>query len=54
LYNSVSKLIGKLLQFAGVFICLWGAITYNPAGAIGALVAMIGRVIDEYWDDWFG
>lgn len=52
--NSVSKFIGKLLQLIGVVIILWGIITKNPAGAIGVLVGLIGRVIDEYWDDWFG
>lgn len=51
--RSASKVIGKLLQLIGVIIILWGIITKNPAGAIGVLVGLIGRVIDEYWDNWF-
>jgi hypothetical protein len=54
LETSVSKLIGKLLQLIGVIIIVWGLIAKNPAGGIGVLVGLIGRVIDEYWDDWFG
>lgn len=52
--NSVSKLVGKLLQLTGVIIVLWGIVTKNPAGGIGVLVGLVGRAIDEYWDEWFG
>ena len=51
--SSISKAIGKLLQLIGVIIIVWGLSTKNPAGGIGVLVGFIGRVIDEYWDDWF-
>jgi len=51
--TPVSKIVGKLLQLIGVIIILWGLITKNPAGGIGVFVGFIGRVIDEYWDDWF-
>jgi hypothetical protein len=52
--RSPSKFIGKLLQLIGVIIILWGIIAKDPAGGIGVLVLVIGRIIDEYWDDWFG
>jgi len=52
--KSVSKFIGALLRLTGLGIILWGLITKNPAGGFGVLVGLIGRVIYEYFDDWFG
>lgn len=51
---SISNIIGKLIQLAGIAVIIWGMITKNPVGGIGVLIALIGRVIDTYWEDWFG
>ncbi|AHF17020.1 hypothetical protein [Niabella soli] len=51
--NSTAKSIGIFLQLIGAVTILWGIIAGNPAGAIGVLVALIGRVLAEKWDDWF-
>ena len=51
---SISNIIGKLIQLTGIAVIIWGLATKNPAGAIGTLIALLGRAIDEYWEDWFG
>lgn len=51
--NNEYKLIGGLIQLAGLILCLVGAFKHDPAfGGIGVLVALIGRVIAEKLEDW--
>lgn len=50
-----SKAIGGIMQFTGVILCLIGAINGNLAfGGIGVLTGLLGRMVSEYWEDWFG
>lgn len=51
---SISNIIGKLIQLSGMAVIIWGMATKSPAGSIGVLIALLGRAIDEYWEDWFG
>lgn len=51
---ETSKIIGKIIQLAGILIVIIGLANKNPAGGFGVLVSLFGRAIDEYWDEWFG
>ena len=50
-----SKIIGKLILLTGLGMSAFGAGTSQGVFvAIGSLVILAGRLVDEYWDDWFG
>ena len=52
--NPVSKVIGKGMILIGLGIGLYAMLAKDPlVGIIGGSAAMLGRVIDEYFYDWF-
>ncbi|MCC5935936.1 MAG: hypothetical protein JJU34_01520 [Lunatimonas sp.] len=53
--HSASKIIGKLVMLIGLGMCVYGGVVKEGIfGAIGGLVTLLGRFIDEYFDEWFG
>jgi hypothetical protein len=52
--QSASKIVGKLVMMIGLGMCIYAGVAGEGwYGAIGGLVVLGGRIIDEYFDDWF-
>jgi len=53
--QTTSKIVGKLVTLVGLSMGVYAGIAGEGwYAAIGGLVILGGRVIDEYFDDWFG
>jgi hypothetical protein len=51
--QPTSKIIGKLAMLIGTVILFIAALSDPFLGFIGAPIVVIGRVMDEYFEDWF-
>lgn len=52
--QSNSKIFGKIVLLIGLGMCVYGGVQKEGlVAAIGGLVILLSRVIDEYFDEWF-
>ncbi len=50
-----SKIVGRIILMAGLGMAAYGGFSNQGLiTAIGSFVILAGKLVDEYWDDWFG